>query len=92
MARAVFGVQHSAAIIDSRCLRTIRTGTYADAGKGLPADTVRAKGDDWESAALQRVGERHAELHHASGDGPLLQGWEQRAVECLRRYFRSPRG
>ena len=57
----------------------------------LPADTVRANSDDWESAALQRVGERHVELHHASGDAPPLQDWEQRAVECLRRYFRSHR-
>lgn len=49
---------------------------------------------DWESTALQRVAERHRELHGASPDAATLRratDWERRALECLKRYFRALR-
>jgi hypothetical protein len=52
-----------------------------------------ANARDWESAALQRVAERRVELRDTdrkdSEQG--AQDWERRALECLRRYFRTQR-
>ena len=49
---------------------------------------------DWESAALERVAARRSELQDAHADETATAtglAWEQRAVECLRRYFRTHR-
>ncbi len=67
-----------------------------DATRGRhPSDALphlAPNGSDWESAALRRVAARHEELQAAHGDASrAAQDWEQRAVECLRRYFRSHR-
>jgi hypothetical protein len=45
----------------------------------------------WESTALERVAARHSELHDTRGAAPTGLDWEQRAVECLWRYFRAHR-
>ena len=66
----------------------------ASQGRHPSSDTrpLATNGSDWESAALQRVAARHVELKAAHADAPqAAQDWEQRAVECLRRYFRSHR-
>lgn len=66
--------------------------------EGNPADeharNADATRDDWESTALKRVAARHGELNDARGDDPNAQSltaWEERAIECLKRYFRAQR-
>ncbi|HSD75017.1 MAG TPA: hypothetical protein VLB75_09630 [Steroidobacteraceae bacterium] len=61
---------------------------------GYPSRRCGSSCNDWESAALERVAARRIELQNARGDESAVAtslDWEQRAIECLRRYFRSQR-
>jgi hypothetical protein len=71
-----------------------------DASRGgrPPASTSDASGtngaEDWERAALERVAAQRVELQDTHKDDPRAttgKDWEQRALECLRRYFRTQR-
>jgi hypothetical protein len=66
------------------------TNDASRSGHRLPR--TGSSGADWESAALERVAARRSELQDAHADETATSvAWEQRAVECLRRYFRTLR-